>query len=373
MSKPDNPVRQEPVYVTRAVVPEPAVYSAYLEKILDTAFLTNHGVHAQELEKRLAEHLGIPHVALTANGTLALQLCLRAAGLNGKKVVTTPFSYVATVSALLWEGCEPVFADIDEDTLCISPRTVAKACEDLRGDGAAGVLPVHIYGNACDVNGFEKFCRERGLVLVYDAAQAFGCAYEGKSLLGYGDFSVASFHATKTFHTAEGGGIFCHSRDDYDKVALLRACGHIGDRHISLGINAKMTELAAAMGLCILPMVRDEIEKQAGISRMYDELLPKDRLRRPVFRAGLDRNHAYYPVIFESEETLLRVMAALNKEKIFPRRYFYPALNTLPYLRSRQSCPVAENIAPRVLCLPLYGDLEESIVARIAAITKKSL
>ena len=336
MSKPKDPARQEPVYVTRAVMPDPAAYSAYLEKILDSAFLTNHGVHARELEAQLAAYLGIPYVALTANGTLALQLCLRAAELNGKRVVTTPFTYVATVSALLWEGCDPVFADIEEDTLCISPRTVAKACEDLCDDDVAGVLPVHIYGNACDVEGFEPFCRDQNLVLVYDAAQAFGSFYKGKSLFSYGDFSVASFHATKTFHTAEGGGIFCHSREDYDKVALLRACGHIGDRHISLGINAKMTELAAAMGLCILPMVKDVIEQWGVVSRMYDTMLPENRLRRPLLSPGLESNNAYYPVIFESEAILLRALKALNEQNIFPRRYFYPALNTLPYLQKRQ-------------------------------------
>ena len=284
-------------------------------------------------------------------------LSLQCAGLAGKKVAVTPYTYVATLSALLWLGCEPVFVDIEPDTLCLSPELLEQR---LRQEpDIAGVLPVHIYGLACDVESLDAICREYGAVLIYDAAQAFGSRYMGKSLLDYGDYSICSFHATKIFHTGEGGCVVSHSQEAHKALSLARAFGHINDEHYSLGINAKMSELHAALGLSLLPGTDAEIEQRKQLHALYDEALDGLNLSRPAIREGLEWNNAYYPVILPDEARCIRVEQALAALNIYPRRYFYPALNTLPYLNPawKTACSVAEDVAPRMLCLPMYGEL----------------
>ncbi|CAK7027740.1 MAG: dTDP-4-amino-4,6-dideoxy-D-glucose transaminase [Desulfovibrio sp.] len=360
---------RQPVHVTRSITPDMEEYGVYVERIFTSRYLTNHGACVKGLETKLSDYLNLPYLALCANGTLALQLALRVSGLSGKKVVTTPFSYVATVSALLAEGCEPVFADIDEETLCLDPAAV----EDVLDNDTGGILPVHIYGNICDMDRLGETAQSIGLPLVYDASQCFGSEFRGRSVLAYGDYATCSFHATKVFHTVEGGCVACRSETGLAALKLARANGHSGDTHVMPGLNAKMSELHAAMGLCLLDHVADNIAGRKAVSLMYDTLLPEHVLRRPVLREELTYNHAYYPVLFETEESLLRAITNLNRENIFPRRYFYPALNTLPYLSRRQPCPVAESAAKRALCLPLYTDLTEADVERICAIIHRSL
>jgi dTDP-4-amino-4,6-dideoxygalactose transaminase len=353
------------VFVTKSVVPDMEEYSRHLEAVFSSRNLTNNGPFCHRLEKELAARLHTPYLALCSNGTSALQLALHAAGLAGSKVITTPFSYAATVSALLWIGCDVVFADIDEETLCLDPASVA---ERMTSD-TAGLLPVHVYGNICDVDSLADI----GLPVVYDAAQCFGSTFRGKSVLAYGDYAACSFHATKVFHTVEGGCVVAHTPEALEALTLLRACGHRGDNHIRLGINAKLSEVHSAVGLSLLGKVADNIAGRKKVSAMYDALLPAQGLRRPKQREGLGFNHAFYPVIFDDEKTLLRVLERLNAGRIFPRRYFYPALNTLPYLKTRQSCPVAEAISLRACCLPLYRELDEATVERITTVIKKGL
>jgi dTDP-4-amino-4,6-dideoxygalactose transaminase len=355
----------ESIFVTRSIAPDFQEYGKYVEQIFATRHMTNDGDYARRLEKELITSLNLSYLALCSNGTQALQLALHAASIAGKKVITTPFSYVASVSALLWTGCTPVFADIDEETLCIDPKKVADAITpDIHG-----ILPVHIYGNICDVESMEKLGNDAELPVIYDAAQSFGSEYRGRSVLDYGDFATCSFHATKVFHTGEGGAVVTHAEDALAALRLLRTCGHAGDTHIRPGTNSKLSEFHAAIGLCLLDKVADNIAARKKVSAIYDALLPDRGIRRPVLRLGLTYNYAYYPVIFDSEKILLRGMKAMQQEKIFPRRYFFPALNTLPYLPlPKQSCPVAESVARRVLCLPLYAELEEKTVERIAAI-----
>ena len=230
------------------------------------------------------------------------------------------------------------------------------------------MLPVHVYGLACDVESLDGICRENGLALVYDAAQAFGSRYAGKSLLDYGDYSICSFHATKLFHTAEGGCVISHSAAAQQALSRARAFGHEGDTHYSLGINAKMSELHAAMGLLLLPGTEEEIAQRKRVHAMYDTLLAGMDLSFPEIDANLDWNYAYYPVLLPDEKSLLRVHDALAAQDVYTRRYFYPALNTLPYIKPEWQtvCPVAENLASRALCLPFYGDLEEEQIVRIA-------
>ena len=362
-----NMTMQHPLYVTKTRLPEPETFSRLCNDIFQRAWLTNNGQCVQELERNLLEYLGVSHVLACNNGTIALMLALQCAGLAGKKVAVTPYTYVATLSALLWLRCVPVFVDIEPDTLCLSPEWLRKRFQ--QEPDIAGALPVHIYGLACDVERLDAVCREYGAVLIYDAAQAFGSRYHGKSLLEYGDYSICSFHATKIFHTAEGGCVVSHSADAHNALSLARAFGHINDTHYSLGINGKMSELHAAMGLALLPGTNTEIERRKEARAAYDAALEGLPLQRPTIREGLDWNNAYYPVLLPDEDCRVRAEQTLKERGIHPRRYFYPALNTLPYLQEewRASCPVAEDAARRVLCLPMYGGLTDKEAGQVAS------
>jgi dTDP-4-amino-4,6-dideoxygalactose transaminase len=357
------------VLVTQALVPDREEYLRHLDAIFASRALTNNGPCCRKLEQELARRLRTPWVRVCANGTLALQLAVRRAGMAGKEVITTPFSYAATVSALLCEGCTPVFADIDEETLCLDPKAVAGAIRSRTG----GILPVHAYGNICDVDALAETAKAASLPLVYDAAPCFGGEFRGRSVLDYGDYAASSFHATKIFHTVEGGCVVCRAPEGAEAISLMRANGHRDDTHLMPGMNAKMSELHAAVGLCLLDKAADNIAGRKKVSAVYDALLPERGLRRPVLRPGLTYNHAYYPVIFNDEKTLLRARKRLNAENIFPRRYYYPSLNALPYIATGPACPVAESVAPRALCLPLYMGLEEAIVAKITRIIARAL
>lgn len=357
---------RSPVFVTRSVLPPLEDYLECVRAIFQSHQLTNQGCYTNTLEQRLTHFLDVPALALCANGTLALQLALRLLKLNGKTVITTPFTYVATLSALLWEGCSPIFADIDPHTLCLDPADVErkiKAHPDV-----AGILPVHVYGNACDVSGMESLAKKYGLRVLYDAAHAFGCTLNGQSLFRWGDAATGSFHATKLFHTVEGGCIVSPHADDLKELSLLRAFGHCDDEHICLGINAKMSELHAAMGVCLLPAVPDILARRTRCCDLYDAELPWGELalRRPVHAPGLVWNRAYYPIIFPNHASLQRALTALAAKEIHPRRYFYPSLTKLPYFPG-QACPVAEDMADRVLCLPLWPGMEAALIREIAA------
>ena len=363
-----------PVQVTRATLPPLEDYLACVRRIFETHDLTNMGEYARRLEKELAGVLDARAVAVCANGTLALQMALRLLGLNGKTVITTPFTYVATLSALLWEGCTPLFADIDPESLCLSPAEAARQLD--AHPGAAGLLPVHVYGNACDVDALGALARERGIPVLYDAAHAFGSRLDGRSLFAFGDAATASFHATKLFHTVEGGCVVARGKGAKARLELLRAFGHRGDTHYSLGINAKLSELHAAMGLCLLPGLPANIARRAELTRIYDAAFGigpdgapgRLDLRRPRLAPGLEWNHAYYPVIFPDGAVRARVTTALEERDIHPRRYFYPSLTRLPYVDS-PPCPISEDMAERVLCLPLWADMAPELAAEIAELT----
>ena len=367
-----------PVQVTRASLPELDEYLACVRRIFETRNLTNMGEFAQRLEKELELVLNAPAIAVCANGTLALQLALRLLKLNGKTVITTPFTYVATLSALLWEGCTPVFADIDPKSLCLSPEEARRQLD--AHPEAAGILPVHVYGNACDVKALDALARERGIAVLYDAAHAFGSRLDGKSLFAFGDAATASFHATKLFHTVEGGCVVARNPKAKAELELLRAFGHRGDTHSALGINAKLSELHAAMGLCLLPKLAESIALRSALTDLYDGCFGigpdgapgLEGLWRPRLAPGLDWNHAYYPLIFPSTKTRLQATEALEARDIHPRRYFYPSLTRLPYVKS-QPCPVSEDMAERVLCLPLWADMKPELAQEIATVTLTAL
>ncbi len=352
------------IQVTKSFLPPKEDYLAYIDKIWESKWLTNNGPFARELEQKLASFLDVKHVLFVANGTLALQVPLKVWKFDGE-VITTPFSYVATTSSIMWENCTPVFADIDPNTCCISPEAIEAAITAR----TQAIMTTHVYGIPSDVEAIEAIARKHKLKVVYDGAHAFGGNYKGRSILSYGDVSTVSFHATKLYHSVEGGAIITNDDELAAQMKLARSFGHIGDEHYSLGINCKNSEFHAAMGLAILPYFGEIVEKRKEIFKVYDAALPKLKLKTVTKPAGLDYNYPYYPVFFESEEEALRIKEGLEKSGIFTRRYFFPSLNLLPYLTG-QECPVAERLAVSVLCLPLYHDLSipeaEFIVERLS-------
>ncbi|HKU19088.1 MAG TPA: DegT/DnrJ/EryC1/StrS family aminotransferase [Candidatus Saccharimonadales bacterium] len=346
--------------VTKTFLPPLDEYMQYVEQIWASGWLTNHGPLLQEFEEAIKQYLGVTHFHSVTNGTLALQLALRALDLpHGSEIITTPFSYVATTSAILWERYKPVYVDIDAENFCIDADKIEAAITKK----TKAIVAVHVFGLPCNVEKIEALAKKHKLHVIYDGAHAFGVSYKGTSLLNYGDLSICSFHATKLFHTIEGGGVIAKNKRLANRVELMKHFGHHGDEHFALGINAKASEFQAAMGLCNLKYVDENIKKRKAIVAQYDQLL-HSKLRRPHVSDDVQRNYAYYPVVFESEAQLLQAMERLKAADIFPRRYFYPSLNTLPYVQAK-ACPISEDIAARIACLPLFVGLSEDAVAKI--------
>lgn len=356
------------INVTKTYLPQLDEYIKYLEKIWASGWLTNNGELVQELEAKLTEYLGVPYIHYVTNGTIAIQIALRALDIQGE-VITTPFSYVATTNAILWEHCDPVFVDIDPKTLCINPKLI----EDSITERTQAILAVHVYGYPCDVEAIDGIAKKHNLKVIYDAAHAFGCKLNGSSLLNYGDISTLSFHATKLFHTVEGGAIVAQTPQLADTLNKMKSFGHLGDEYYTVGLNGKNSEFHAAMGLCVLPNVAGIIQSRREICGTYDSELSDLGIIFSNTPDLYEYNYAYYPVLFRDEEQLLAVKQELNSNQINPRRYFYPSLNTLPFLKTRQSCPVSEDISSRVLCLPLYYGLEKQAVCKISSLIRDVL
>ena len=354
------------INVTKTFLPPIEEYEHYLQRIWETGQLTNQGPLLQEFEEKTKDYLGVRNLHFVTNGTLALQLALQALDITEGEVITTPFSYVATVSAILWQRCKPVFVDIDSDSLCIDVQKIEAAITSK----TKAIMPVHVFGHPCDVEAIELLAKKHGLKVIYDSAHAFGVKYNGKSIMSYGDISICSLHATKLFHTIEGGSLVTEDKAVSDKIELLKRFGHNGDDHRMLGINAKASEFQAAMGLCNLEYVDTIIDERKRLSTLYSESLGTT-VFRPQLPEHTTYNYAYYPVVFDSEDKLLDVVKRLNADNIFPRRYFYPSLNTLPYIDDDYDCPVSEDIAVRVLCLPLYSGLEDGVVNKICEVIKQ--
>ena len=339
--------------ITRPFLPTKTTFQAKLNQIWDCRYLTNHGPLYTELNSLLEARASLLH-AYVSNGTISLQLLLKSLGCSGE-IVTTPFSYVATTNAILWEGGTPVFADVDPKTCNADPEAVERAI----GPNTKGLLFTHVYGIPCDVEALEKLAEKHGIWLVFDAAHAFDVQYKGRSLFSYGTAASASYHATKIFHTVEGGGVYSKDEELMRAVRQLMNFGHTSPETFDRpGINAKNSEFHAAMGLCILPYMPEIIARRKALSQRYDAQIPKG-LSRPNLPEGTEYNYAYYPVFFPNQEALLHTKAALEQAGIGTRRYFYPSLNTLPYLSETQACPLSEDLSSRVLCLPLYPDLSD--------------
>ena len=355
------------ITVTKAYLPDRTKLQSYINHIYETAWLTNNGPLLKELEERLRQFLGVRHLILVANGSLALQVAYKALELKGE-AITTPFSFAATASTLAWEGLKPVFADIDPHTFNLNPDNI----EALITPQTSAIVPVHVFGNPCEVEAIETVARKHNLKVIYDAAHAFGVEHKGRSVLNNGDVSTLSFHATKLFHTIEGGAIVTNDDAIASKVRRLINFGITGPESIEgVGTNAKMNEFEAAMGLCVL----DEIEQIQTQRRTIWECYRKNLPANIVYQQPTPHskpNYSYAPIVLPDEPMLLRVQKALNDASIIPRRYFYPSLDTVGYTTEAQHCPVSRDIAKRILCLPIYPGLELSVVKRIAGIMSNS-
>lgn len=352
------------IQVTKPFLPSLEVYNDYLKGIWEREWITNHGPLVQELEKKLKDYLGVKHLLYVNNGTIALQIAIKALGVKGE-IITTPFSYVATTNCILWEGSKPVFADIKETDYNIDPGKI----EPLITADTVAILATHVYGNPCDADAIKKIAEKHKLKVIYDGAHAFGAGLNGKSVLSYGDMATCSFHATKLFHTIEGGAIITNDDELAKKMTLYRQFGHIGDDHFSIGINGKSSEFHAAMGLCLLPMMEEFMTKRKTIAGLYNRFLEGLPIQRPEAISGTVYNYSYHPVILDSEERLRRIADLLKEQDIVTRRYFYPSLNNLPQFKG-EDCPVSESISVRALALPMYYELEETTVKKICDLIK---
>lgn len=342
------------INVTKTFLPPFKEYSALLKRAWDKEWITNNGELVQELEQKLKEYLGVKHLLFTTNGTVVLQMALKAYNITGE-IITTPFSYVATTNAILWENCTPVFIDINPRTFCIDENKIEAAISE----NTQAILATHVYGMPCNVEKIEKIASKYQLRVIYDGAHAFGCTYKGKALLAYGDISTCSFHATKIFHTVEGGCIICSDDELAKKLMLYRSFGHTGDEYFSIGINAKNSEFHAAMGLAVLPHLSNIIKERRDIFLHYNSRLRDVVTVLNYCHDGFDYNYSYYPVLFKDEETLQRVKQALLDQGVNARRYFYPSLNKLPYIYNSSKCQNSEEVSSKVLSLPLYVGLTE--------------
>ncbi len=351
------------INVTKPFLPEIEEYIEYLKGIWERNWLTNNGPLVNDLELKLKDYLQAKHLLYLGNGTIALQIALKALGLKGE-IITTPFSYVATTSSIVWEGCVPVFADIDKDTFNIDPAKIEQAITDK----TTGILATHVFGNPCDIDAIQKIADKHNLKVIYDAAHCFGTLYKGKSVFNYGDISTASFHATKIFHTIEGGAVVTNNPELLKKMAFMRNFGHeTSETFAGVGINGKNSEFHAAMGLVNLKHIGAIMQSRKEQCKMYDKELADLRVKRPKIQANSEWNHSYYPVVFESEEFLLRSIAELNDNWIYPRRYFYPSLSGLNYVQKGDT-PISDNISRRILSLPLAHSLKREEIAFISRI-----
>lgn len=356
------------IAVTKPYLPSRERLNAYIDEIYASGWLTNNGPLLQRLECRLKEHLNVNHLILVANGSLALQLAYKALDVKGD-VITSPFSFAATSSTLAWEGLNPIFVDIDK-SLNMDPLKIKEKITPT----TSAILPVHVFGNPCDVEAINIIARDHNLKVIYDAAHAFDVTLNNSNILNYGDISTLSFHATKLFHSVEGGAVVTNDDGIAKKIRSLINFGIEGtDKINNIGTNAKLNEFEAAMGLSVL----DELDfiklgRKQVWSKYYERLKSIAKITWQSWHPQGSQNHSYFPIILDSEATLFSCMSALNAQGIFPRRYFYPSLDTVGYSKLNQTCEFSQDISQRILCLPLHFDLPDSTIDKIYSTIKEN-
>lgn len=351
------------INVTKTFFPPIEEYHFQVKRIWKNQWLTNRGELVLELEEKLKKFLQTNSILITNNGTVPIQIALKLLG-NGGEIITTPFSYVATTASIVWENCTPVFVDIHPEYLTINETKIEAAITSK----TTAILATHVFGNPCAIEKIEQIAQKHHLKVIYDAAHSFGVNYKGKSIFEYGDVSTCSFHATKLFQTGEGGSLFCNDNALMGQLYYSHNFGHNGPLAFhGLGINGKISELQAAMGLAILPYMSYIVEERKKVVEYYDVHLNWKNFNKIKLRETTEWNYSYYPLILENEAQLLQVQNELNDNAIFPRRYFYPSLNTIDYVKGKEM-PISESIASRILCLPLYVGLPEKDLETICKI-----
>lgn len=360
------------INVTKTTLPPINKYIKYLRKVWANNWVTNKGEFTLKLEKELENYLKVKNLLVVSNGTVAMQLAYKALELKGE-VITTSFTFPATTNSLIWEGLKPVFADIDPETFNIDPKEVEKKITKE----TCAILAVHVFGNPCDVESLERIAKKHDLRVIYDAAHAFGIEYKGKSLLKWGDISTLSFHAAKVFHTAEGGAVITKNRENYQIVNLLRNHGiKYYEEVVLAGINAKMNELEAILGLCVLEEFDKQVAKRHEIYQRYlsafsnNPLLKLQKLDVSLTKFA----YPYFPVCFSSQKVRDYIFKVLLKNGIRARKYFYPPSHELPYINHEgYSLPNATMVSHTILCLPLYASLSTEDVNKIINLINKEL
>lgn len=362
----------QPIYVTQPLLPPLEEFTSYLEKIWKNKILTNGGPFHQQLERALCEYLGVKHLALFTNGTIALVTALQALRATGE-VITTPYSFVATAHSLLWNGIKPVFVDVNPNTLNLDPAKIEAAITPH----TTAIMPVHCYGHPCNTTAIQKIADNYNLRVIYDAAHAFGVKDEGGSVLRHGDLSVLSFHATKVFNTFEGGAIICPDAKTKLRIDQLKNFGFVDETTVvAPGINGKMSEINAAFGMLQLNHIDAALARRKEIDATYRALLKDVKGIQCLQDAGeAVANHAYFPILVEADYPLSRdnLYQKLKDHGIFARRYFYPLITEFPMYRGlpsahRENLPVATAAAQKVMCLPIYPNLSDSDVERVISI-----
>ena len=355
-----------PIYVTKPSLPPLEEYTMLLEEIWESGILTHNGPKVIQLENDLKNRLGTNYLSLVSNGTIAIQMAIRALELKGD-IITSAFSWIATVSAIKYEGCTPVFCDADPRTFNIDTNKI----EDLITESTVAIMPVHVFGTPCDVHAIEKIAKKHNLKVIYDAAHAIGSTVSGESVLNFGDISAISLHSTKLFNTAEGGACITSNEELDKKLRRIRFFGHNDEKDVVMdGFNGKMTEVHAALGIANLKYYDEVLKDRKDKYQLYLDLLStSNKLQFQDLSFG-STNYSYFPVVLKSQKDLLSVMHKLEQENIYPRRYFYPSLNTYNKVVDYVECPIAEDISSRILCLPLYKTLTKDNIERICSYLK---
>ena len=343
-------------YVTKIYMPEREKFKSYIDGIYESGWLTNNGPLVQKLEKKLEKYLGVKNLLCLSNGTTALQFAYRLLEKKGE-VITTPFSFVSTTSAIVVENLTPVFADIDTQTYNIDSKNIKK----LITDKTSIIAPCHVFGNACDIDKIDKIAKENNLKVIYDASHAFDVEYKGQHILNYGDISIVSFHATKIFHTVEGAAIIIKDDALYERAKVLRNYGILGPDSVDmLGINAKMNEIEAAMGLCMLDELETIISDRKKSHNFYSEQLAK-YVQLQKKNNDATQSYSYFPIVFKTENEMNMVRESLLENNIVARQYFKPSLDTLPYVECREVMINSRDIASRILVIPMHSGVEAKV------------
>ena len=354
------------INVTKPFLAPRDEYNKYLEKIWSSNILTNMGPLSCEFENNLKKYLDVNNISFVSNGTIAIQLAIKALNIKGE-IITTPFSYVATTSSIVWENCKPKFVDIDRETLNIDHNLI----ENNISRKTKAILVTHVFGNPCNIDTINKISKKHNLKVIYDGAHAFGVKYKDSSVFNFGDISTCSLHATKLLNSGEGGIVVTNNFKIHEKIEYMKNFGHDGpEKFHGLGINAKNSEFHAALGLVNFKYLEKIIKKRKLLTEVYDNLL---NLKKPKWNLNSSKNYSYYPVIFKSENELIKIKNKLENNNIFGRRYFYPSLNKSLNYVDFSIMENSEDISKRVFCLPLYYDLEINVVERICSIINEAI